>query len=252
MMRRAILFCLLILLSLPPVGAGQERDILDDAEAAYRARDYARAIMLYRSLVDEGANAPEILLNLGHAYYEDGQVGQAILHYLRAQRQNPRNMTIDASIMRVRAIRANYQGDPAHVIDNLASATYTIATERELATAALVVWSGWFVLLGLSFVRWRRTLRRVLAFSAIFVLLLSALSFARLYADTYRPGAVITELTAPVLSGPSSEYLELFELYSGAEIRILERQGGWARFILPDGRSGWVSRFAFEYIDFPR
>ncbi|TVR22272.1 MAG: hypothetical protein EA396_06285 [Anaerolineaceae bacterium] len=251
-MWRVIVLCLLILLSFSPVGAQQERDILDDAEAAYHARDYARAIMLYRSLVDDGINAPEILFNLGNAYYEDGQIGLAMLHYLRAQRQNPRNMTIDASIMRVRAIRANYQSDPAHIIDNLASTTYTIATERELATVALIVWSGWFVLLGLSLVRWKRTLRRVLALSALIVLVLSVLSFARLYADTYRPGAVITELATPVLSGPSNEYLEMFELYSGAEVRILERQGGWARFILPDGRQGWITRFAFEYVDFPR
>jgi SH3-like domain-containing protein len=50
------------------------------------------------------------------------------------------------------------------------------------------------------------------------------------------------------MSGPGEDYLELYRLYAAAELRVLETHDDWARFVLPDGRQGWVERDNIELI----
>jgi hypothetical protein len=49
-------------------------------------------------------------------------------------------------------------------------------------------------------------------------------------------------------SGPGEDFLGLFDLFAAAEFRVLERQGGWVRALLPDGRQGWLPEDAIARI----
>ena len=95
---------------------------------------------------------------------------------------------------------------------------------------------------------WREALRLPLLIVAMLLVVAGFLLVMRLYITTYRPPAVIVESTAHVMSGPGDHYLEHFTLHSGAEIRILETRDDWVRFLLPDGRQGWLPESAFEQL----
>ncbi|HRF95195.1 MAG TPA: SH3 domain-containing protein [Aggregatilineales bacterium] len=43
-----------------------------------------------------------------------------------------------------------------------------------------------------------------------------------------------------MLSGAGLDYFPMFILSTGAEVRIVARNGIWAKISLPDGREGWV------------
>lgn len=247
-MRLIYAICLCMVLAIPGV-LSQTEDWHTEAEQAYLTGNYAQAIELYTWALEQGFTVSEVYFNLGNAYYADGNLGMALLNYLRAQHSNPRDLTIDTNIMRTRAIRANYQGSSQHWIDFIAESTYTLFRIEELATITAIAWAMWFSLLAIYFIRRGWWLRWGLSFSGLFIAVLVILFFCRTYADTQRPQAVITDLVTGVQSGPSEDYLTLFELYNGAEIRIIAREGGWAKFILPDGRQGWITRFAFEYVN---
>jgi uncharacterized protein YgiM (DUF1202 family) len=41
-------------------------------------------------------------------------------------------------------------------------------------------------------------------------------------------------------SGPGADYIALFELHEGAELRLLERRGDWLRISLGAELEGWI------------
>lgn len=61
------------------------------ADSAYTADDYAKAIELYNRAAAEDGTSSALFYNLGNAYYRNGELGKAILNYHRALRLDPRN-----------------------------------------------------------------------------------------------------------------------------------------------------------------
>ena len=69
-----------------------------DADSAYNAKEYAKAISIYNELIEENGTSAPVLFNLGSAYYQAGDYGQAMLNYLRARRLDPGNEEINANL----------------------------------------------------------------------------------------------------------------------------------------------------------
>ena len=225
-------------------------DRITQAETAYYTGDYATAIQTYGALLQDGIESSALYFNLGNAYFEAGQLGDALVAYQRAQLQHPRDTDINANISRVRALRADFQGDEQFIIDKFASSTYSVMTRIELGIVTAIGWTLWFIAATLWLWRqtWRRYLSIPLVVGGVVMLIGVTLFFSREFSDTYRPRAIVTELQASVYSGPSEDYLNIYQLYSAAEIRILEIQREWVRFILPDGQQGWILRSAVTCI----
>ena len=99
----------------------------------------------------------------------------------------------------------------------------------------LVTLSSWLLL------KRRRVLLRVaIGIVGLPLLVGLILLVGRGYVESYRPIGVIVGTTAQVMSGPSDDYIELYQLYSAVELRIIEQRGEWVRFRLTDGREGWL------------
>lgn len=218
-----------------------------DASTAYQNGDYQSAIMLYEALIEDGIHHANIYFNLGNAYYEVGQPGLALVNYRRAQQLNPRDEQINANITLIRAIRADFQGSETFWIDSLASSTYALMTLQEMAYLSLMLWGIFFIGAAIR-IYGKRWITRPLFVVGVMLLLALPLFLTRYYADTYRSPAVVTSLSAPVRSGPSEDYLIMYELFAAAELRVLDTSGDWLRLMLPDGRSGWIERSAVTLI----
>lgn len=220
------------------------------AETAYLAGDYAGAISLYEKLLEFDLRGAEIYANLGSAYFQEGDLGRALVHFRRAQALIPRDADVSRGLALVRALRVDIQGDETALIDNLAGFTAGVLTANELGWLAFGVWAIWCVVALIWILRpvWRKTLRAVLIGWGVVVIFGVILLIGRLYVEAQRPAAVVTAFLAPVMSGPGDDYLEIFDLYSAAEMRVMEIQGEWVRFLLPDGRQGWIKLSAVEII----
>lgn len=223
--------------------------LLQEAEQAYVQGDYDTAIVVYQQVLDAGVFNASVYYNLGNAYYENGQIGDALVNYLKAQRLQPRDDAIAANISRIRGERANLQGRFDEPIYMLADFSVVFLTRYELGWLALLAWFGWFVWFVLWWVRRSRWLWYGLAIYGGAVAVLMALFFSRFYVETQQPRAVVVSLTAQVMSGPDETYLEIYRLFSAAEMRLLERDGEWVRFVLPDGQQGWVESRYVSQVD---
>lgn len=243
-MRRCLILLLFLMASLI---VADPQQTAQQADAAYLAGDYATAIDLYESLVSEGFTNADIYHNLASAYFESDDLGRALLNFQRAQRFAPRDFDINKGIALARALRVDVLGDETALIDNIAGVTSGLLTTTELSILTFLLWVGWFSLL-MAWIFRRDRFRLWLIGLGIVVIVMLTLLLGRLYAEQNRPAAVVTAFTAQAMSGPGEEYVSLYLLYSGAEARILEIQGEWTRFILPDGRQGWMRLEALEKV----
>ena len=95
-MKNKITILILFIFSVIP-GIVRGADVAD-ADSAYNAKEYAKAISIYNELIEENGTSAPVLFNLGSAYYQAGDYGQAMLNYLRARRLDPGNEEINANL----------------------------------------------------------------------------------------------------------------------------------------------------------
>lgn len=222
---------------------------LQEAEAAYNQGLYGTAINIYETLIDTHYTNSAVYYNLGNAYYHAEELGYALLNYHRASRLSPRDNLIRQGIERIRNERVMFQPEERSLLDRLSSLSTQITTEQELFDISGIIWATWCCLIGVCILseERRRKMRWILAAVSIVLLLCFGLLFARIYTQTYRPEAAVLN-TTKAMSGPGTNYLELFTLYPATEIRVLEIHEGWARFTLPDQQQGWLPNNAYELV----
>ncbi len=220
------------------------------AATAYAAGDYRGAAEQYETLLASGYEHPALYFNLGNAYYHQDRPGMALVNYLRASEFSPRDRTLAEQITRVRQERLNFQGAYTDFLIRLGTLTNDVLTRYELGWLVGAVWSVWFGLLTVAWLRpdWRRRLGTGLIVLGIGVIIGVVLLGTRWYVAEERSLVVITVGSVPVMSGPGEEYLELFSLNTASEMRILEQGDGWTRVLLPDGRQGWLQQFVYTRV----
>jgi hypothetical protein len=248
--RRGVTILILVTFVALRWAAQAQSDTFQQAKAAYDTGDFHTAVVLLEGLVEAGVQDSTLHVNLGHAYLQDSNLGHALLNYLRAQRMTPRDRDVSDGITRIRSQRADILGDELDVIHNLASSTESTLTITELSIPTFIMWTGWFGLLLVYILRAKRRSALLIPLVLLGVMLAFCLMLlgSRLYVEANRLAAVVVTDIAPVMSGPGRDYLELYRLSSAAELRIVEERGEWIRFILPNGRPGWIARSYIERV----
>jgi tetratricopeptide (TPR) repeat protein len=240
-----------MLFSLPIAVLSQDDwiGIAGQGNTLYEQGDYPGAINRYELLATAGVRDGAIYFNLGNAYFEAQNLGKALLNYRRAQKLIPRDPELSINMARVRAERVDIQGDETTLVDSLTSLSSGVMTTDELSWLTLFLWTLFFGILAVWDMRvsWRDISRVPLI--AVGILLASAMVLlgSRLFVESNRPAALMISDTS-VMSGPGEAYLEIYRLYSAAELRVLEQRGDWVRFILPDQRQGWIPRSTIEIV----
>ena len=257
MSKRVATYFMGLLLSLAlSIGAWAQQDthtfsqLTMQAEAAYYAGDFDTAITLYEQILANSDDNAAIYFNLGNAYYESDQLGFALLNYRRAEQIDPRMDGLMQNIVRIRAKRIDFQRDERNLIHRIAASTQGTLTLTELGWIAASVWTFWFVLvtLWLLLARWRYQMRWFVAGIGIVMVIVVGAYSARSYADANQPRAVVIGNATQVMSGPGENYLSIGQLFSAAEMRLLDTDGVWVRFVLPDGSQGWLRSDTIERV----
>lgn len=227
-----------------------QEDRVQDAVNAFEEAEYQTTIDILESLVAEGKEDGDIFLNLGHAYFQIDDFGQAMLNYLRAQQYIPRDFELQTQIVRLRANRIDIQGDTLTLVELIGTTTNSLLTLTELAWLVWLSWVIWFLLFVLYRLRkaWRELLRVLILVMGLMLVGAGFLLGTRLWLEENRPIAVAIVSETTAMSGPGESYLSYFPLHAAAEVRVLETRLEWMRILLPDGRQGWVHQDTIELV----
>ena len=216
------------------------------ANDRYERGEYAEAAQQYEALIDRGYSDAALYFNLGNAYLESGDLGRAILHYLRARELSPRDPDIRDNLELARSMTLDIiAAERGSLIESVSYFGRQWTTPGELGAAALLLWSASGLAIGALLV-WRVfPLRRVARFVTPVIVVATLASFlilvSMVYANPYDNTGVVTAEAVEIVSGPGPQYPEEFTLYSGAQVRVTDSRHGWLRIELPGGElQGWV------------
>jgi hypothetical protein len=209
--------------------------VFADAARAYDTNRLPDAITGWKSLVDEGQALPEVLFNLGNAYYRNGNLGEAIRAYRQAQRLAPRDPDIRANL----GFAAQSAGIVLPVRTQMAALLLDISRREWLGFASVCFW-----LLTLSLAVWIVWLRfRFFSRPASAVLaglLFVALAGLWMHRDLRRsPECIVMLRDQKVLSSPLESSTPLLAVPEGAIVRWLDRRGDWIE-VRYDATRGWL------------
>ena len=234
------------------------------AQAAYdrgiqlRATDPAASMAAFResalrwqAVLDHGADNGPLHYNLGNAQLQAGDVGHAIVSYLRAERHMPGDADLAHNLAQARRkVEHSFERSGGTLlVDSVARWWHLIP----LGTRFAVAWVGWAAFWAL--LAWRiaapGTLAsdgRRIAWRTVTAVALAAwvACGGSILADealaSARPAAVLVESGVTLRKGNGEGFEAAFAetLGPGVECTVLSERPGWVQLQLPDGRTGWV------------
>ena len=233
----------------PPGG-----EMMAEANRRFERGEFAEAAQQYEALAGAGYRDPAVYYNLGNAYLESGDLGRAVLNYLRAEELSPRDPDIIANLGLARSMTVDQlEAEGDSLVASVADFGRRWATTTEYGLAALLLWAVVGLSIGALIIRpamrGRSVLRGGAVIAFVIMLLPLALLLSMLYSNPYENTGVVTAGTVEVLGGPGTQYGEEFALHSGAQVRLVDSRHGWLQVALPGGElRGWLPAHAIEAV----
>ncbi len=228
-MKRIFFFAISLIFLLPLSAFAQDLDITQQADSAYMADDFSRAVALYEQALEEEGSSSVLWYNLGNAYYRLDRLGDAILCYHRALRLDPSNADARTNLRFVNSRIADRPSDNRSMIEMLTDRIVNAATPNAWAVTALVL----FIVLigaaalyifasGVAVRKWSFFGGIILAVLVILTLFIAREAASRATSDS---GAIIMEpavqlSTSPRVPKDRSE--EAFRLHEGTMVEVLD------------------------------
>jgi tetratricopeptide (TPR) repeat protein len=226
----------------------------DEANTAYIDGDFASAVALYDSIEHSGMVSAKLYYNKAGALFKMGKTGETILYYNKAQRLAP----ADADIAHNLEIASSYTRNriepvPEFFLKNWMRRLSSIMSGNAWAWLSLALFGS--VLAGglLYLLPIGRRVRKAGFYGglAAIVLFAFAFSFARSdYRETVRPtGGIVSSPSAAVKSSPDNAGKDLFLLYEGDKVKVLDAMNDWSEIVVANGNRGWMRSAAISMID---
>lgn len=220
--------------------SGEQLQAFMQAEQAYTATNYPRAIAAYEHALQAGYQAGGVYFNLGNACYRNGQLGKAIAAYQRARRLLPRNSDIAANLATARSQTRDHvwRPEPSPVFRSFFFVYFSFSVDELLWATASMLALMFLALIVYAFVprTWLRTAAVCLATLACVFTLAASIHMYVLHAGGH---AVVCADNVIARAGTGDAFAELFVLNDGTEVQVLERQPGWLK-VLADTNKGWI------------
>jgi len=246
--------------SLPPA---RQREILRDAlnafdQAVAAAREdtgrsaelYGQAAAGWLALREAGLCNAALEYNLGNVYFRLGDLGRAILHYLRAQRLSPNDPHLTANLRYARQ-RVEPQIAPtgrARLAAQLLFWHYSSSTRQRFTALVALSAAGWAGLL--AWVWWRKRWLLVVGLVGVAAALVCGSSIQMdLWQQAHRaPAVVVSQIQLRLARGQGADLALKHPLGPGVEVQILQQVGDWVEVRLLNGQTGWLPADAIERV----
>lgn len=246
MSKYAVVLLIGFLIILPmAIGVASQSALFEQGNAYYADQQYSQAIDSYEALLQQNMESAALYYNLGNAHFKNGDLGLAVLNYLRAQRLEPGNEDIDHNLEFARQFsRVQMEGVTLNPIN---STLAEIVASYRLEMMAWVT-SGFFIAMILlliarfGFGRRGSVVRVPTIILVILFVATAGLTTFKYRNDYLTRRAVIVTDECPVLSGPSVRAEIEFQGASGLILIILDESDEYYNVLFENQRRGWVRK----------
>ena len=224
-----------------------------NADAAYRAADYRKALTLYQQDLQQGETMATYN-NMGNAYFRMGNIPMAIYSYEKAHILAPMNDDVAHNIEIARKKTADrLQPESVMIFGKWYKAavmSHSIDTWSYTATAALVV----ALLLFLVYLFVGSMVVKRFAFYSYTVLVALFLianfcAWQRKAIIEAHDTAIVMQKEIHVKSSPTDKAPDACIVHEGTKVRITDKDmKQWYAIKLADGREGWIEAKAVKLL----
>ncbi|MBE0647442.1 MAG: tetratricopeptide repeat protein [Bacteroidales bacterium] len=252
MITRLLTGLMLVLFS-SSLSAQDSQKLVADANQAYSDGIYTDAVTLYKQVIGQGYEAPELYYNLGNAYFKLNEMPQAILWYERAHRLDPGNEDISFNLN----VANNKIADKIDPLPQLFyirwyQAVVTLFPVNAWAVQTIVFFALTLTCITLYFSSRRLFLRKAGFWAGmlfIFLTLFTLLFSVSGYQSTKNlHEAIVFDPTITVKSSPDEKSIDLFVLHEGTKVQLLDKIGDWYEVRIASGSVGWLPAGALEEV----
>jgi len=223
----------------------------NEANAAYRAGEYAEAATRYEAVLAGGVRNGVVYYNLGNAYYKAGDIGRAVLSYERALKLIPGDGDARANLRFVDAVKVDR--DPEE--DSNVITRFILAVFASLSVSGVAIFCSVCVFAGAgAAIGWLLAPARkgmwigLLVVAGAGLLAGGPVLAAKIHAEEAVGRAVILAEEVEGRSGPGRDFLLVFTLHAGTRVRVERAEGQWLLVQLATGMGGWVPAESLERI----
>jgi len=221
-----------------------------DQPAAARKRFLSAAAQI-EAVIENGARNGKIEYNLGNCYLRAGRIGEAVLHYRRAQQFIPRDPLLAENLKEARTRRITSiapRGRNA-LLRGLLFIHYDTSVAMRTKTAIVGYIAFWLVLCVRVFLRHPSITAMLIALGMV-TASLGASAVVTDFSRRNHPDGVVINMDVVAYKGPGTTYQRRFEqpLQPGVEFTTQARRGDWLNIELPDGKTGWIETSVAQLI----
>lgn len=241
---------LLINLTLGLMSYGQEVYIdkglqaFETGNKAYLEEDYASAIRAYQEVLAEGLHSKEVYLNLGNAYYKNGQTASSILYYEKGLVYFKK----DTDLINNLRFAENQRIDRIEPLpDSLLKRVY----EFLIGLMNSEAWAATSFIFALLFAitRVAKSRLRKLAIPNLIIGVFTFLILLFIKSSEQRENyAIVFEPAITVLSDPKIGASVIFELHEGTKVKPIESFDSFQKIEIANGQSGWIPTSSIRFI----
>jgi tetratricopeptide (TPR) repeat protein len=228
---------------IPYKAAADFQEEFAQANRFYEQKDYDSAVRLYTSMVEQGAESADVYYNLGNAYFKKGDVGHAVVNYLRAKRLDPSDEDIRHNLEFARQFtRVRMEGVELNPISGFIQSLvepYRLSTLAWVSSIFFILFCGVLILrYGIGFQG--PLVKSGMIAGLVLVLVLAGLTTYKYRTDYLTERVVIVADESPVLNGPTPNADVEFQGAPGLVAEVLTRSGDYYNVLFENKRRGWI------------
>lgn len=217
----------------------------ENANSAYNAGQFEKAVMLYEEILESGQHSAELYYNLANSYYRLNQVGESIFYFEKAKQLKP----MDEDISVNSAFAQNMAIDAVEILPKSQITRFkekTIDLFSQDGWGYFIVLLTWLLALFWGLYLWNKVpiFKRTFFVSIVVLalILIGSLSMAIIKssntADTTY--GILFNKKIEVWAEPNSRAEVLFLLHEGTKVQMLDKLQEWQKIRISNGSEGWV------------
>ena len=224
----------------------QERETtFENANSAYNAGQFEKAVMLYKEILESGHQSAELYFNLANSYYRLNQVGESIFYFEKAKQLQPMDEDININ-------SAFAQNMAIDAVEVLPKSQFTLMEEKTIELfsqegwAYVIVFMAWLLVFFWGLYLWNKApvIKRTFF---VTTLVLGLLLTGSLLIAVFK-SSVTAETTYGILfdekievwAEPNSRAEVLFLLHEGTKVQMFDQLQEWQKIRIANGSEGWI------------
>jgi len=225
--------------------------LIQQANQHFEDKDYDKALELYTDLSHRGYESASLFFNIGNCYFKKGELGYAVLFYLRAKRLDPNDDDINANLDFARQFMpTQMEGveiNPVTQFFGMLTAPFTLdilAWLSSIMFIILILFLSAFIYFQLNGLGTKLIIYFLLG---LFVISAGLTTYKYRHEYMTRRGVIVTD-EAKVFSAPTADGDLEFVGAFGLTFDIGREADDYYLVIFDNKRKGWIKKEFVEII----